>query len=254
MQHAYLGVAEGLRAEIEGSPPQALPGVGQRLWQAVAAGEITDHEAEHLDALLRSRTAPSDAIGGPRTAAVPIGQLRSVFPVKRRQRAPERLVLIERRRASAASGWLPPAIAKRFTTSEQSVLAVVVREIVMRGCCELCVDAVAALAGCSRRMVQGALRLAHDTGILLIEERRRRGDRNLTNRVTILSRELAAWAKRRGGGGCRSSHPMSRQIQNPTATVQPGVAGIRLSEGPDRYRGGSARSGTLDMNEKKFHG
>jgi len=49
--------------------------VGQRLWAAVAAGEIGDQEAEQLDVLLRTRTAPSGAVGGPRTAAVPIHML-----------------------------------------------------------------------------------------------------------------------------------------------------------------------------------
>lgn len=199
------GAADVLRYEIETAPRPSLPGVGQRLWQAVAAGQITDGDAEHLDSLLRARVG---APGGSRTAAVAIGACRSLFPAKRRQRAPERIVLIERRRASAAAGWLPPALAARFTVSEQSVLAVVVREIVTRGACELAIDAVAALAGVSRRMVQQALRLAHDTGLLLVEERRRHGDRNRTNRITMLSRELAAWAQRRGGG-CRTVRPMS---------------------------------------------
>lgn len=205
MQRAMTGAADVLRVEIETAPRASFPEIGQRLWAALAAGQISDSQAEHLDELLRARIG---APVGSRTGAVPIGACRSVFPVKRRQRAPERVVLIERRRASAAAGWLPPALASRFTVSEQSVLAVVVREIVSRGACELAVDALAALAGVSRRMVQQALRLAHDTGLILVEERRRHGDRNRTNRITLLSRELIAWAQRRGGG-CRKSRPMS---------------------------------------------
>ena len=64
-----------LRLEIETARRDSLPVVGKRLWAAVAAGEIGDQEAEQLDVLLRTRTAPSGAVGGPRTAAVPIHML-----------------------------------------------------------------------------------------------------------------------------------------------------------------------------------
>jgi hypothetical protein len=50
-------------------------------------------------------------------------------------------------RASAARWRPPPAVAARFTTSEQWVLSVVALEIVTRGACELAVDVVAALPG-----------------------------------------------------------------------------------------------------------
>ncbi|WP_342112025.1 hypothetical protein [Methylobacterium sp. SI9] len=235
MERAVVSAADVLRLEIETAPRASLPEVGRRLWQAVTAGTVTDDEAEHLDGILRARAG---APGSSRTAAVQIGACRSIFPPKRRQRAPERTVLIERRRASAAAGWLPPAVASRFTVSEQSVLAVVVREIASKGACELAVDAVAALAGVSRRMVQQALRIAHDTGLILIEERRRHGDRNRTNRITILSRELAAWVKRRAGGGCRKTHPMSSEVQNPAGLVRLGIPGKGLGEEVGRPRRG----------------
>lgn len=232
MQHAYQGVAEGLRLEIIGASRNSLPEIGRRLWQAVASGMIDDGEAESLDTLLRGRLGPP---GGSRTSAVPIGGCRSLYPPKRRQRAPERTVMIERRRTTAASGWLPPAIAARFTVSEQAVLAVVVREIASRGACELAIDALAALAGCSRRLVQGALRLADETGLIRVEERRRQGQRNLPNRVTLLSRELVAWVTRRGKGGCKMLRPLSTGVQQKRGqrVTQPD---FWLSEGRRRDR------------------
>lgn len=198
-----------LRAAIEAAPRERLTELSAALWKAFGAGAVTEAEAGELSELIEARKAVTGGTARPLTGTVQLGQVRSLFPPKRRQRAPERIVLAERRRGLAASGWMPPALASRFTMGEQAVLAVVAREIVLRGACELCVDAVAALAGTSRRLVQAAIRLAHDTGLILVTERRRRGDRNLPNRITMLSREWLAWTKRRGGGGCKSSHPMS---------------------------------------------
>ena len=184
--------------------------IGPMLWQAVAAGQIGDDEAQALAERLeaqRKRLRPSATALG-----AAMGR-NSLFSKRRPQRRPERSELIERQRRTAFSGPMPPSLASRFTLCELAVLAVVAREIQQRGACELCVDAIAALAGTSRRLVQNAIRLAHDTGLLLVQERRRHGNRNLPNRITMLSREWFAWIKRRGGG-CKRVHPMSNQRDN----------------------------------------
>jgi hypothetical protein len=223
--------------------------IGPMLWQAVAAGQIGDDEAQALAERLeaqRKRLRPSATALG-----VAMGR-KSLFPKRRPQRRPERSELIERQRRTAFSGPMPPSLASRFTLCELAVLAVVAREIEQRGACGLCVDAIAALAGTSRRLVQSAIRLAHDTGLLLVQERRRHGNRNLPNRITMLSREWFAWIKRRGGG-CKPAHPMSNQVDSKEAQ-RPAEAVKEAAEGqgwgcaavpPDSGTGPSRRAGVM---------
>jgi hypothetical protein len=67
------------------------------------------------------------------------------------------------------------------------------------GCCTLHIDAIAARAGVHRTTVQNALREAQGRGeapgspIISVQERRRRGQRSLTNIIRIVSREWLDW-------------------------------------------------------------
>jgi hypothetical protein len=67
------------------------------------------------------------------------------------------------------------------------------------GCCALHIDAIAARAGVHRTTVQNALREAQSRGqvpgspIISVQERRRRGQRSLTNIIRIVSREWRDW-------------------------------------------------------------
>lgn len=227
-----------------------LDALSRGVWQAHAAGQLNDDEAQ---ALLEAVQARRTALASPRTGAVQLGAVKSLFPPKRRQRAPERAVLIERRRAGAAAGWMPPTLASRFTLGEQSVLAVVAREIAQRGSCELCVDAIAALAGTSRRLVQAAIRLAYAIGLLRVEERRRKGDRNLSNRVSMLSREWSAWLKRRGGGGCKSLHPMSSDVhkQAVSRSVKTGNRATGMANPTSGAAFRDSRTGALGVQPRR---
>jgi len=88
---------------------------------------------------------------------------------------------------------MPPALACRFTVGELAVLRIVGDEVRQHGCCNRCVDEIAARVGVCRRMVQTALREAARLGLLTVEERRREGRRNLSNVIRIVSREWLAW-------------------------------------------------------------
>src|SRR4051794_35791467 len=177
-----------------------LDHLSRSIWQGLAAGAVGDDDAQTLAerlharrSLLRSEIKP---IG------IPVGR-PSLFPPRRPQRAPQRPVAIARRRHLAASGPMPPAVACKFTVSELAVLRIIGDEVRQHGCCDRCVDEIAARAGVCRRMVQKALREAARLGLLTIEERRREGRRNLPNVVRIVSKEWMTWLKRGG----RSSHP-----------------------------------------------
>jgi len=71
-------------------------------------------------------------------------------------RSPDRQASLERRRRQAASGALPPALAARFTTGELAALTVIARQCQKGGVCALPIDAIAALAGVSRKLGEPA--------------------------------------------------------------------------------------------------
>src|SRR5206468_5123794 len=93
----------------------------------------------------------------------------------------------------AASGPMPPALACKFTVSELAVLRIIGDEVRQHGCCDRCIDEMAARAGVCRSMVKNAIRTAACLGLLTVEERRREGRRNLPNVVRIVSREWLQW-------------------------------------------------------------
>ncbi|QEE37584.1 hypothetical protein [Methylobacterium sp. WL1] len=169
-----------MRSAIEGARTLAqLDDLSRKIWQAHAAETVTDAEAQGLAETLHGRR---NAI---REAVTPVGISLgrvTLFPAKRLQRAPERSMAIERRRRLAFSGPMPPALGSRFTTGQLSVLRIVGDEVARNGACGLCIDAIAARAGVSRRLAQAAIRLAEGDGLLTIQERRHQGTEERSER------------------------------------------------------------------------
>src|SRR5690349_12653743 len=143
---------EQLRRAVEASPRAELPTLSSLLWKAYAASQVTEAEASAL----------SEAIELKR--ALPPAQK----PVQRRLigSRPRTPASLERRRRWAASGALPPALASRFTTAENAVLAVVAAEHLRHGACTLTVLHIAALAGVSETTVRNAVREARALGLV----------------------------------------------------------------------------------------
>ena len=216
--------AEELRRSIEAVPRCKLPEVTALLWRAFGEGQVSEAEADALSALIEGRKAISATPGPPRR------------PAGSRPRSDASMA---RRRRWAASGWLPPQLAARFTQAEAAVLAVVAAEVAKRGDCRLCHGHVAALAGVARSTVRATLRRARELGAITVEERRAFAWRNLANIVRIASREWLAWCRlvRRPvawGGGDISSAPTS--TQNLTKGRQ------RATEPSQKAAGGQGRA------------
>src|SRR4051794_18478743 len=114
--------AEQLRLAVEASPRLELTRVSSLLWKAYAAGQVTEAEAEALSEAIELRRA----IPAPRKA-----------PQRRLGSRPRSGASMERRRRWASSGWMPPALAARFTLAEQAVLGVIALEQVKAGFCTL---------------------------------------------------------------------------------------------------------------------
>lgn len=230
---------ETLRADIEGARTHArLDELAPRIWRQL---DLENEEAQDLAAKLseavhaRRRAIDADGTGPLRHLGTALqGRRQSIFPPRRHQVSPDRAKSRDRRRTLALSGPMPPALAMRFTTGQLAVLGVVANEAVQGdGPCTLCVEAIAALAGVSRRLAQTALRLAEGDGLLSIEERPRKGQPYDTNRVRILNKDWWAWIERRNrtalrkgqasaearkGGGCKKVRPSN--ITDPSGRPQ----------------------------------
>jgi len=87
-------------------------------------------------------------------------------------------------------------MAAKFTVSELAVLRVVADEVAEKGVCSRTLAELSARAGCCRSTAQNALRAAAKGGLITIEERRRRGQKNLSNLIRITSAEWSAWLAR----------------------------------------------------------
>lgn len=179
---------------------RALDDLSRIIWRGFGEGVIGDDEAQRLADRIHTRRAlysATAAAGAPqRPPAGPTGRNSIFGPPRRPQRPPIRSKAIERRRRIAASGALPPALAARFTTAEQAVLAIIASDVKHKGRCDRCIDELAARAGCSRSSAKNAIRAAARLAIIRVTLRPRRGQKNLPNVIEIASMDWRAWVKR----------------------------------------------------------
>jgi hypothetical protein len=213
-------LADDIADRIAAACPNELDDLVRGAWCHHVNGRLTQNDMEALDEAARARreaiqerrikTRPQPrtaASGAPRASA-------------RRQRTPDRQASIERRRRLVASGPLPPPLAARFTWGEIAVMRIVGDECRAHGCCTLHIDAIAARAGVHRTTVQNALREGQGRGevpgspIISVQERRRSGQRSLTNIIRIVSREWSDWlhkGRRRPGEGVGSNYTAAKK-------------------------------------------
>jgi hypothetical protein len=188
-----------------------LDDLARRAASANREGQIDDMAAQAVYEAIARRRKAFAAGEGFRPSAQTAAYGRP-WPARRPPpRSPDRRASIERRRRQAASGAMPPALAANFTQGEIAALAVVARQFQRMQVCVLPVDAIAALAGVSRRTVQRALREAERLGFVHIRERRIPGQKSLPNIVRVVSPEWLAWL-RLGTG------TIGRQKWHPTGT------------------------------------
>jgi hypothetical protein len=195
-------LADDIADRIAIARSDELDWIVKDMWADHASGLLSVNEMEILDETARSRREAIAARGRetrPKPLAAPSSAPRASA---RRQRTPDRQASIERRRRLVASGPLPPPLAARFTWGEQAVMRIVGDECRAHGCCSLHIDAIAARAGVHRTTVQNALREAQGRGevpgvpIISVQERRRKGQRSLTNIIRIVAREWSDWLRK----------------------------------------------------------
>jgi hypothetical protein len=179
-------------AIISKAPLKSLDDLSKALWFDWGSGKLTDADAEAAQKAIDSRRAvlaartPLDAKSASRAS---LRRAERRFRSSNEQR-------LQKRRKIAACGALPASIACNFTNGELAAISIIIAEIKRNGRCTLYVGTIASHAGCCERVVQTALRHAEHLGLLKIQRRKRTGAANLSNIVTILSKELSDWVKR----------------------------------------------------------
>lgn len=194
--------ADDIRRALPGTPRGRLAELAAAVWKGFACGALAGDEAQALAEAIEARKAIPTALP---SAARRVGS---------RPRSPESM---ERRRRWVASGWLPPALACRFTAGELAALSVVASRVAKHGRCDLALDHLAALAGVSRTTVRNGISEARKLGLLTVEERRLRAFRSDTNVIRIVASGWQSWLSMRRtspGQGVGSNLCVPRSTQD----------------------------------------
>ena len=177
---------DDIRRALPGTPRGRLAELAAAVWKGFACGAVSEEDAQRLaEEIAARKIVPKSVVPGNDTLRRRVGS------------RPRSSGSLERRRRWVASGWMPPALACRFTAGELSALSVVASQAAKHGRCDLALDHIAALAGVGRTTVRNALGEARRLGLLTVEVRRIRSFRNDTNVVRIISPEWQSWLSMR---------------------------------------------------------
>ncbi len=201
-----------------------LDEVSRLSWRAFAEGHLAEEAAQAISVAVQAR----------RMVLKGRGAAQAISPPRARRR-PASATSIARRRQLAGSGAVPGRIAAEFTLGETAALTVIAREVQRRGRCELAIDAIAAMAGTCRSVVQNALRHARRLGLVTVTERRRRGRKSDTNIVEVASPEWRLWLRLGGNRVQKRKHHEYQDIQECGKREKTSTTGWRCQAGPVIY-------------------
>jgi hypothetical protein len=228
--------AEAIARAVEDARPDQLDHLAREVWRAHGAGVLDDAAAQAAAEAIQARRIEAR----PKPRIAPSGAPR--IPTRRSQRSPSRQASIERRRRMVGTIAMPSALASRFTWGEQAVHRVIGNEVRKHGVCTLPIDAIAAMAGVHRTTVQNALREAQGREgrppIITVQQRRRRGQRSLTNIVRIVSPEWLTWLRK---GPSTSSRAILEEGSNKKLSTTNTSKKERETDAPSRREGISIR-------------
>jgi hypothetical protein len=223
--------ADNIADRITIAGPAELDAIIKDAWADHTNGLLTESDMECLDELARERrgalqTRRTKTRPNPRPA--PSSAPRASA---RRPRSPDRQASIERRRRECSSGMMPPRIAALFTEGERAALAVIAKEVKLRGgCCDLYIGQIEAFAGVERSTVKNATRKAKQLNLLTIEEWKQAPDWNGPNRIRIVAADWVTWL---------AHHRAPKMTVKPPTTTHNQYsrpAQFRRVEGPQGYR------------------
>lgn len=220
-----------------------LDHVARLSWRAFAEGHLGEADAQVISEAVEARRA---GIKGRVLASA-----QKPYTARRKPVAPDRRASLERRRRVALSGAVPCGIAAAFTMAEIAVLSIIAGEVKRRGRCELPIDAIAAMAGVCRTVVQNACREARRLGLISLTERRRRGQKSATNIVEIIGLAWRSWLKLGGRVQKKEHHvkSLSYSLWRPGKTQEAGLQFLFCSWHNQAVQD-TASKGSHDRNEE----
>ncbi len=245
------------------APAAALDDLARAVWQDLAAGRLTEAEADAIvTAIEERRRALRKPVGGlsvPKVVVVreateraPRGDVEA--RVQAPVRGPRQLVLRiprpatydrtrsrERRRSIAASGMMPPALASSFTLGEQAALAVIATEVLEHHACDRCLDEIAARSGTSRSTVKRAIKQARALGLIHVTERPQPGAKHLSSIIRIVSSAWAAWLRHRARNRIGVQKRTTTDTEGFTKGLRSSVEAAPTKIARQRHDGGAHR-------------
>src|SRR6478752_3457777 len=135
---------------IERAARNQLDGLFSQVSRALGAGSLADDRAQQLYELIEQRRGPVYRVVEKPSTAMP----RHFIQRSPEQRSPNRRASLLRRREHAATGPLPPNLAKGFTTGELAVLKVISDEYLAHGVSDRSRNEIGARAGVSQTVVK----------------------------------------------------------------------------------------------------
>jgi hypothetical protein len=184
-----MPLATAIAGAIDCAQFHELHDLAHKLWKAHAAGHLDDDTAQGLAERIEAKRRPK-----PEPTS-----FKPTIAKPKPQRSPDKQASIERRRRLARQSPVPPELVDKFTQGEHAALTVVCGEIQRCGLCSWCLAKIAAIAGVCKTTVKNAMRKARAAGLLYAKERRRRGQKSLTNIVRVLRKSWGAWLRYTGG-------------------------------------------------------
>src|SRR5262245_55115353 len=172
-----------------------MPITAREIWQAWAAGHLTDDQAQAAAERLSPPRAARPMLRPRLTGRGRGFQAVAQLGLFNHRRSPNRQASLRRRRRLAMSGPMPPGLACHFTVGELAVMRIVGDDCRYRGRCEEFIDAIAARAGVGRSTVKRALRTARRLGLVAVTERKIHGWLNDANLVRVISPAWLAWLR-----------------------------------------------------------
>jgi hypothetical protein len=218
-----MSLATQIASAIERAQFHELDALSLDLWKAYEAKQLTDEQAQGLAEQLEAKRPEF-------TTVVNVTSFKPAIAKPKPQRSPDKQASIERRRRLARQSPVPPEHVHEFSLSMHAALTIIVGEIAKHGVCSLCMDAIASLAGTCRTIVREAMKKGRALGLLTREERRRRGQKSLTNLVRILRPSWKHWLNWIGRRKLRSTKDKDPSLRDFGAAEQ--VRGRILRHAP----------------------
>jgi hypothetical protein len=153
------------------------------------------------------------------------------------QRSPDKRASMERRRALAGGGHMPPRIRALFTEGERAVMMVIAGAAKAAGACDMPIDKIAAVAGVCRTTAQNAMRRAVEAGVVAVQHRPMRGRKSLTNVVRVIAGDWLAWIKRGPDALKAIGFKLFRPTVNQTEKIKSGATVEAIVDAESAARG-----------------